>query len=92
MPDENGKLTEEEAIAKVARMGLELQESSFGQAAWYAFRIGVASVVLGIASLLMLFAFTVVSKPDGVPVAGLLISGILIAGGGSGAFWGYQNK
>ena len=92
MPDENGKLTEAEAIAKVARMGQEIHESSSWQTAWYAFRIGVASVVLGIAALLMLFAFTVVSKSSGIPIGGLLVSAVLIAGGGAGAFWGYQNK
>lgn len=92
MPDEHGKLTEEEAIVKVARMGQELNEKSSGQTAWYAFRIGVAGVVLGIASLLMLFAFTVVSKSDGVPIGGLFISALLIAGGGASTFWGHQNK
>ena len=91
MPDEQGKMTEEEAIAEVARLGRDLKNTDSAQTAWYALRIGVALAGLGIMSLLMLFAYTVMSKSGGVPVARLIMSSILIAAGVATAFWGQQN-
>lgn len=91
MPDEKGKMTEEEAIAEVARLGRELKDDDSAQTAWYALRIGVALAALGIVSLLMLFAYTVMSKSTGIPFARLIMSSILIAAGVATAFWGQQN-
>ena len=91
MPDKDGKMTEEEAIAEVVRLGRETDEASTAQTAWYAFRIGAALAGLGLVSLLMLFAFTVMDKSGGIPVGALIMSSLSIAAGVVAAFWGHQN-
>ena len=92
MPDEHGKMTEAEAIMEVERLGRELRESSSAQTAWYAARIGIAMLCLGVACLLMLFAYTVMSKSSGIPLGALLLSGLLIGGGVAMAWWGRKNS
>lgn len=52
----------------------------------------MALVGLGIMPLLMLFAYTVMSKSGGIPVLGLLMCFVLIAAGIAVAFWGHQNS
>lgn len=92
MPDGHGKMTEEEAIAEVVRLGRETDDASTAQTAWYAFRIGAALAGLGLVSLLILFAFTVMDKSGGIPVGALIMCTIAIAGGAAIAFWGHQNS
>ena len=91
MPDEDGKMTEAEAIAEVVRLGKQLDENSSVQTAWYALRIGIAMVGLGIVCLLMLFAYTVMSKSEGIPTLSLFLSCLLLAAGSVTLFWGLHN-
>jgi heme/copper-type cytochrome/quinol oxidase subunit 4 len=92
MPDENEKMTEAEAIAEVVRLGEELRYSSKTESAWYALRIGVGLVFIGIALLMLLFAYAVMSKGAGFPIVGLVFASIVVAGGVVAMFWGLQNK
>lgn len=92
MPDENGKLTEAEAIAEVVRLGEEYRYSSKSDSAWYALRIGIGVVFIGIALLMLLFAYTVMSKGGGLPIAGLVFASIVVAGGTVAMFWGLHNS
>jgi hypothetical protein len=91
MPDEHGKLTEEEAIAKVIQLQSELQQDDNSQMAWYAKRVGGAICVFGFALMLMLFAYTVLSKSGDRPIVGLLVTGIIMGGGAFLSYWGYTN-
>lgn len=92
MPDEHGKLTEEEAIALVIQMGEEMHNDSDTTMAWYAKRVGGAVCVIGFALMLMLFAYTVLSKSAERPIVGLLVTGVIMGGGAWLSYWGHTNS
>lgn len=92
MPDEDGKMTEEDAIAKAIQIGEEMRRDSNTDIAWYAKRIGLGLFGLGFMLLLILIAYTIMNKSGERPVVALLFTGAIIAGGAITAYWGYTHS
>ncbi|MFP6583265.1 MAG: hypothetical protein VCD00_12030 [Candidatus Hydrogenedentota bacterium] len=92
MPDEDGKMTEAEAIAKAIQIGEEMQRDSNSDTAWYAKRIGLGISVFGFMLLLLLIAYTIMNKSGERPIVALLFIAAIIAGGAITTYWGYTNS
>ena len=92
MTEDEQKLAEQEAIAKALLIGEQMRREDNSDIAWYARRIGIAISVVGFVLLLMLFAFTTMSKDAGIPIMGLLTTAAIIGAGAVTAYWGYSNS
>lgn len=80
-------MREEQAIAQAIMMGEQARLEGRSDLYFYAKRIGLFSVALGIAGLFMLFAYARLSGGDFNPIPTMFGLGILTAGGAVAAYW-----
>lgn len=80
-------MREEQAIAQAMLMGEQARREGRSDLYFYAKRIGLFTVALGFAGLLMLFAYARISGGDFNPIPGMFGLGILTAGGAVAAYW-----
>ena len=92
MPDEPKKVSEEEAIAEVMRLGEELTRETRTDTLWYAKRISYVLVFLGGLFLVALFPYILLNKSNVQPVFLVLLSAFLIAAGVGGGYLGAPSR
>lgn len=87
--EQGGKLTEQEAIAAAKVIGERMRQEDRGPIYWYAKRIGIAAVVLGIAGLVMLLGYTKLTRAEGTPIFGMLLLAGFSGAGAVLSYWGH---
>lgn len=87
--EQGGKLTEQEAIAAAMVLGEQMRADDRGPVYWYAKRIGIFMVALGIAGLVMLLGYTQLTQAEGTPVFGMLFLAAFSGAGAVLSYWGH---
>ena len=87
MTDKPEKLSEEEAIAAVMRMGAESELESNASVLWYVKRIAFGVGCVGLLILISLFPYIMLSKSDEYPLWTIVFAAFLIAAGIAGVLW-----
>jgi len=90
--EKSGALTEAEAIAKLDQIRIDYDHDAGDPRYWYAFRVGLAVMVLAIIGLIILFGFVMLKKGVDIPVINVMALATLLFAGGFMAYWGRSNQ
>jgi len=86
---EGQSVAEQQAIAAALMLGDQMRRENRSQVYFYVQRIGLFVAVLGMMGMVMLFGYTQLSKGEFNPMIGMILLGLVMAGGASTSYWGY---
>ena len=82
-------LREQQAIAAAIMIGEEMRRSDRTETYVLARRIGIFVVAMAVCGLVILFGFARLAGDEFNPFPYMLLLGLVAAGGGAAAYWGY---